>query len=306
MRFILSLFRIVKFAVQNFFRNFWLSFITITIFVLTLLTVNVIIFMNVFADAALKSVENRVEVSISFYPETSEEIAKAAQGYLLGYPQVRDARFIHRTEVLETFKTRYANDQAILDSLTVVGGNPFGHEVIVSAHSSQDFPFILEVIETPEFSPFIKEKDFDDFQNVIENIKLVSTRIRYAGIALALFFGLVAMMIVFNTIRVAIYVHREEIGIMKLVGANDWFVKGPFLLEAIMYTVVAMSVVLLGGVTTLKAIEPWAAGFFGNISVDMTAYFIENGWWIFGIQFLGLTLLALMTTSTAMRKYLRV
>ena len=81
MSFFLSIIRLFKFAIQNFFRNFWLSFITITIFVLTLITVNAVLVMNVMADAALQSVEDKVEVSVYFTPEASEDLVKAVQGY---------------------------------------------------------------------------------------------------------------------------------------------------------------------------------------------------------------------------------
>ncbi|MFH1712211.1 MAG: permease-like cell division protein FtsX, partial [Patescibacteria group bacterium] len=222
--------RLIKFAFQNFFRNFWLSFITMTIFVLTLLTINAVIFINVMADAALQSVEQKVEVSIYFEPEASADVVQAAQGYLLGLSQVRNVVYISAEDSLEMFKARHVGNPVILSSLDEVDGNPFGDALIVSAHSADDFPFILEAMDTPEYASYIKEKDFTDYEVIIERIHNLSQRIRIGGFVLALFFALVAVLIIFNTIRVAIYVHRDEIGIMKLVGANDWFVRGPFLL----------------------------------------------------------------------------
>jgi len=306
MNIFLSSFRLINFAIQNFFRNFWLSFITITIFILTLLTINVVILMNVMADTSLKAIEQKVEVTVYFIPEASEDIVKAAQGYLLGLEQVREAKFISADDALADFKVRYANNEVILSSVDEVGGKPFGPELVISVHDSEDFPFILEAVDTPEFAPLIKRKDFEDFEDTIAEIKKISQNIRYAGMALAGFFGLVAMMIIFNTIRVAIYVHRDEIGIMKLVGANDWFVKGPFLIEAIMYAVIASIIVFSAMAGILSGFESWANGFYGSDVANISSYFIENGFMIFGLQFIGIVLLSIITTSFAMRKYLRV
>lgn len=306
MSFFISTTRMIKFALQNFFRNFWLSFITMTIFLLTLITVNTVLIMNVMADAALESVEQKVEVSVYFTPEASEDLVKSVQGYLLGLSQVRDVMFVQSDDALEAFREQNADNPVILETLEEIDGNPIGHALTISANSSDDFPFILEAVDTPEYAPFVKEKDFTDYEAVIENINALSTKVRIGGIILAGFFGLVAILIIFNTIRVAIYVHRDEIGIMKLVGANDWFVRGPFLLEAVLYTLIATLVIVALIFASLNALDPWVASYFGDVDISLKDYFLENGLMIFGTQFLILSILSLLTTAFAMRRYLRV
>lgn len=306
MSFFLSLYRVGTFAMQNIFRNFWLSFISLTMFVLTLLTINVLIGINALGDAALSALEQKVEISVYFNPETSGDIVKAAQGYLLGLSQVRDVKFVSAQETLDLFRERHKDNAVILASLDAVGENPFGDALVVSARSSEDFPFILKALETPEFSPVIKEKDFTDYAQIIDRLHLISARIRLVGILLSLFFGLMATLVVFNTIRVAIYVHREEIGIMKLVGANDWFIRGPFLLEALFYTVGA-TLLMVGLVSVgVRAADPWLAEYFGDAQVSIGAYFMANAPLIFGAQFLAMGMVSLTTTLFAMRRYLRV
>ena len=306
MSFLLSSYRVLRFTLQNIFRNFWLSFISLTMFVLTLLTVNVLVAVNALGGAALSALEQKVEVSVYFTPQTSDDIVKAAQGYLLGLTQVRDVKFVSAQETLDLFKERHKDNEVILQSLNEVGANPFGDALIVSARSSEDFPFILKALETPEFSPVIKEKDFTDYATIIERLKMISDRIRLAGIVLSLFFGLIATLVVFNTIRVAIYVHREEIGIMKLVGANDWFIRGPFLLEALFYTVGATLLMISLVYFGVHAADPWIADYFGDAHVSIGSYFFTNAPLIFGAQFIGMTVLSLATTLFAMRRYLRV
>lgn len=302
---ILSISRAIKFTFQNIFRNFWLSFITLTIFVLTLITVNAVIFMNVVADSVLQAIEQKVEITFYFTPESSQEMVASAQGYLRGFSQVRDVEFVSSDEALEIFKERHAGDEVILSSLNEVGENPFGHSLVVTTQSTDDFAFIAQAMETPEFASYIKEQDFTDYEQVIEKIQALNTRIGYAGLALATLFGLIAIMIIFNTIRVAIYVHRDEIAIMKLVGANDWFVRGPFILEALTYSFLATVIMMVMLFGALSAAKPQMSGYFGDASVTIFTYFEQNALVIFGLQFIALALLSLLTTGFAMRKYLK-
>jgi len=306
MSIILSFSRVIKFTFQNILRNFWLSFITMTVFLLTLVTINSVLFINVVADSVLESVEKKVEVTVYFTPEASEDITKAAQGYLRGFSQVRDVQYISAEDALATFQERHAFDDVILSSLNEIGDNPFGNALVISAMSTNDFDFILEALETPEFSPYIRDKDFDDYQTIIEKINALSLRIRIAGFALAALFGLIAVLIIFNTIRVAIYVHRDEIGIMKLVGANDWFARGPFLLEAILYSLVAVIMMIIIMFIFLTASETSLMNYFDESYNSVYQYFLNNSLIIFGAQFLGLAILSILTTAYAMRKYLRV
>ncbi len=302
----LSILRAIKFTFQNILRNFWLSFITLTIFVLTLVTVNTVLFVNVVAQEVLESVEERVEVTIYFTPEASEDLVKSAQGYLRGFGQVRDVQFVSAEDALASFEERHAGDEVVLASLEEIGENPFGNALVVSTYSTDDFAFILEAIETPEYSSYIKEKDFTDYEAIIERIDALSWRIRVAGFALAALFAFIAVLIIFNTIRVAIYVHRDEIGIMKLVGANDWFVRAPFLLEAILYSLKATIIMAIILFLFLELSQDWLVSYFGESHVDVAAYFVENGPTLFLAQFGALALLSLLTTAYAMRRYLRV
>ena len=301
----LSITRVIKFTFQNIFRNFWLSFITLTIFVLTLITVNAVIFMNVVAESALEVVEQKVEVSFYFTSEASEDIVTSAQGYLRGFSQVRDVEYVSAEEALELFKERHADDEVILSSLEEVGDNPFGDSLVVTTQSTDDFEFIAEAMETPEFSSYIREQDFTDYEQVIAKIESFRTRIGYAGFILAGLFGLIAIMIIFNTIRIAIYVHRDEIGIMKLVGANDWFVRGPFILEALLYSFCATIVMVAITFGILGTSRNRILEYFGDAGDSIFAYFQDNALFIFGWQFLALAILSLLTTAFAMRKYLK-
>lgn len=299
-------YRVVKFAFQNFWRNFWLSLITVSMLVLTLITINVLILLNVVTDRAIEIVEERIEVSVYFNAGTDQERVNNAAGYLRGLAQVRDVEVITAEEALQKFEESHATDAAILASLDEVEGNPFGPTLIVKSYSAEDFPFILDALDNPQFRADIREKDFSDYEQIIDRIRGTTDRIRMFGLALSGVFLVIAMLIVFNTVRIGIFVHREEIGIMKLVGATNRFVRVPFLIESVVYSFIATAIVAAVMYPLVGFMEPRFDAYFDGQSTHLVNYFIQHGPVIFLTQFTVLTAITVVSTIFAMRKYLKV
>ncbi|MBI4256929.1 FtsX-like permease family protein [Candidatus Uhrbacteria bacterium] len=301
-----SSYRVTKFAFQNFWRNFWLSIITVSMLLLTLVTINILLVLNVITDRAIELVEDRIEVSVYFYDYTEDTTVSAAVAYLRGLGQVRDVETVSADEAYTQFVTRHANDEEIMASLEELEENPFGPSLIVKAHRAEDFTQIIDALDNPQFRDSIREKDFSDYQNIVERIRSTTDRIRGFGIALAIIFLLIAILIVFNTVRIGIFIHREEIGIMRLVGASNWFIKAPFLLEMILLSLIAVGLTAIIVYPTVAFIEPQLSVYFSTESAGLVDYFTYNSLAIFGGQFLALVLVTLFSTGLAMRKYLKV
>ena len=298
--------RAIKFGLQGFWRNIWLSLITISIFVLTLVIVNTLFTLNILGTTAIQSVEDRIDVSVSFVPEATEETVLATRGFLLGLSQVKDVEYVTAEEVLSDFMEENANQDGVLDSIEEIGENPFGSQLVVQAVDPSDFSFILEALESPEYAPYIEDKDFQDHEFIISQINQAIERLRFGGIIIGGIFAIISILIVFNTIRVAIYTHREEIGIMRLVGASSWFIRAPFYFEIFLYSLLSM--VVMGGVLypILTFLEPKVNSFFDGVDVPLVASFFGSDWYlVFGLQFLGLFILGVIAATFAMQRYLR-
>ncbi|MFH1405068.1 MAG: permease-like cell division protein FtsX [Patescibacteria group bacterium] len=274
--------------------------------VLTLLTINVVLVLNTVTDKAVGAVQDRIEVSVYFTADTTQERVQTAVQYLRGLPQVRDVGTISSEEALERFTVRHQNDVAILESLEEIEGNPFGPTLVIKAFSASDFEFIIDALDNPQFRDNIRDKDFTDYERIIEKIRYTTDRIKMFGYGLSAIFLLIAILIIFNTIRMGIIIHREEIGIMKLVGASNWFVRAPFLFESVIFSAIATLIVIAVMYPVLSVFEPKLDLYLDGATTQLTKDFIENGWKIFGIQFVGLALLNMFATSAAMKKYLRV
>jgi cell division transport system permease protein len=303
---IVATFRVIKFAFQNFWRNIWLSLITVSMLILTLLTVNILVILNVVTETAIESVEGKIDVSVYFTQDSSLDIVQGVQGYLQGQEQVASVELITPDEALERFQVRHAEEPDILSSLEEIDGNPFGSSLIIHAQSSKDFDFIIESLDNPQYRDYIEKKEFDDYEGIIANINRVTDRARLFGMVLSGVFLLITILIVFNTVRVAIFIHREEISIMRLVGASSTYIRAPFLFEAILYSLLATGVTIIITYPVLGFLEPQFDQFFGTTGTGLLDYYNMNMLLIFGAQFVGLTLINMLASSVAMRKYLKV
>lgn len=300
-----TIFRIIRFAFESIFRNGWLALATTTMLTLTLLTVNIIVAVNVVSHAALTALNEELSVDIYFVPETSVETQSAVRGYLLSLPQVRDVKAMTSAQALEDFKTTFAGNDTIIAALEEVGGNPFTDSVRIYARDGSDLRFVLEAVKSPEFAPHIRETvTHEALIASVEKINERADKLQYAGFAVATLFALIAMLIVFNTIRVAIYVHRDEIAVMRLVGARNSFIRGPFIVEAAVYSIAATIIVAGAIILGLALARSSLATFLSGVPIDLSAYFTMNAPMIFGLQCLGLFILSWLTTILALRRYL--
>ncbi len=301
-----SIQRIIIFAWQSFWRNIWLSIVTISIIVLTFISINFLIIINVISNTATTVVKDKVDISLYFKPEILESRVQEVQTYLSGLTQVKEVKYISQQQALDNFRQLHKNDQTIINSLAELDQNPIGATLQIKAKDIGDYQIIDEVITKSKYDALILDKNFDDNQSLIAKIKEFSDNVSKVAIITSIIFILIASLIVFNTIRVAIYTHREEIGIMKLVGATNWFIRSPFLLEAVIYGVISCVVGIAIVYPLLNFIQPYINNFFLSADFSLAGYFTKNFWLIFGLELLMIIFINIISSSIAIRRYLKV
>ncbi|MDO8560471.1 MAG: permease-like cell division protein FtsX [bacterium] len=303
---LVTIYRVIKFAWQGFWRNFWLSLVTISIIALASLTVNALLALNVVADSAVTSLEQKIDVSIYFDPDVATPKVKEVQDYLSKLSQVSAITLVTADDAMKEFRQRHARDAAILETLEELGDNPLGATLVVTAQRPSDYPEIIQVLNHSPYRDLVSDENYKDHQRTINEIRLIADRINQAGIAISALFILIATLIVFNTIRVAIYTHRDEIGIMKLVGASNAFITAPFVLEGVLYALCATGLAVAVTFPLLNAVQPYLQDFFTGVPLDLAGYFRENFIAIFGSQLLGMSALNMLGSVFAVRRYLKV
>ncbi|MDD5109602.1 MAG: permease-like cell division protein FtsX [Patescibacteria group bacterium] len=303
---IVTLYRIVRFAWQGFWRNFWLSVATVSIIVLASLTVNTLLALNVVADSAVKSLQQKIDISIYFDPGADEATVLEVQDYLAKLSQVASVRYISPAVALQELRLRHSDDAMILQALEDLGENPLGATLIVTAHQPEDYPEIAKILDRSPYKGLVTEENFSTHRATIDEIIAIASRVNRTGLAISLFFVVIAILIAFNTIRVTIYTHREEIAIMKLVGASNAIITAPFVVEGVLYALIASVITAVVTLIGINGIQPQLQNFFTGTPLNLAQYFTENFFTIFGLQLVGITLLNVVASTIAIRRYLKV
>ncbi|HOZ36828.1 MAG TPA: permease-like cell division protein FtsX [bacterium] len=298
--------RILIFSWQHFWRNIWLSLVTITIIVLTLFSLTTLILVNAIADYAVNSVKDTVDVSLYFDNAVSEEAIKTLKQELDKIEELKEVRYVSPEEALAQFKETHKDDKDIQSALAELDKNPLGGTLILSAHAIEQYPLIIEKLKDLKADQLAEKIDYNDHQKLIERINNFTAKLRTFVLALSLVFILVAILTVFNTIRMGIYIHRTEIGIMRLVGASNWFIRLPFVIEGLLYAVFGCLVFWLFLALALHFTGDWINGFLAGINFDIRAYLNQNILNILGFEFIVVAIINMISAAFAMGKHLKV
>lgn len=300
--------RALKFAFQNFHRNIWLAIATTAVITLSLLSINFFILANAFVDAALMSIEDKVNITVYFKPTGEEKDFLTLSDRLRAMPEVASVTYVSKDEALAKLKGRYASQEGSLldESLKELGTNPLTPSLVIHAKTLSGYAAIQSDLSRPENESVIEKREFADRQLLIDKITGMKKNIQNASIVVNIFFALIAMLIVTNTIRITIYTRRREVGIMKLVGATNWFIRAPLLIESVLYSVTGTVLAVLILFPLLGSIQPYAERFFDGAAFDVLGYFSKNFWTIFGLEFLAFAALNIVSSAFAIGRYLKV
>ena len=209
---------------------------------------------------------------------------------------------------METFKKLHAGESVISEGTAAFAGNPFGPSLNIRARSLEDYPKIAQVLDDAAYAKVIESggKSLSSNQIAIQKLSAFTKNLGRFGVTLTIIFSLIAILVVINTMRIAIYTHREEIGIMKLVGASNWFIRGPFIVESIFIGVLAAaiaSLILLAGIALSST---WFDSLFKGYDVHMALYFTQHFFEIFWAPLVGAAVLSIMSAGFAVGRYVRV
>ncbi|MDP3900297.1 MAG: permease-like cell division protein FtsX [bacterium] len=303
---ILSFIRIVKFAFQDFFRNFWLSLITITILILSLFSINFLIIVGVVSQAAIASVESKIDLSLYLATDANEEDIGVLKNELTLLPEVTGVEYISKAQALEAFQFKHKDDSEIIESLRELGNNPLNPSLVVSARKLPDYEKVIASLDNLSKNNIIESRDFDDHKSLLTSMQNITYKAQQVAILISIIFGAITILVVFNAIRIAIYTHQKEIRIMKLVGASNWFIRAPFLAEAILYAFGGVLGIILIFYPFVHLLQPYLGAFFEAGNLQLVGYFQDNFIKIFGIQFLIAAIINIVASLLAVGKYLKV
>lgn len=299
--------RVIKFSWKNIWRNFWLSIITMSTIIITLFSISLVLALGVGLKQIIKAAEEHIDMSVYFYPSVTDTQANSVITVIEAMPGIQEVVYITKEQSLASYEKRAQDSPELLAPLKVIGQNPFGATVTIRANEPTAYQRVIDELNKPQYKDLIEgqKKEFEENRKFIDSFTAFTDKIKISGLIISVFFAIIAALLIFNAIRVAIYTHREEIAIMKLVGATNWFVRAPFIMETIIYSAVA--VLISGGLffILMYFLQPYLDGYFGG-DVAIYSYFSHNALVIFGVELLATIFLNIITGSLALRRYLRV
>lgn len=308
-----KLIRTFKAGVQNFIRNGWLSVATVSVIVIALFIINVQVAIVTANEFLLKDVQDRVNISVYFSTDVDETKVIDAKDQIRQYPNVTSVEFVSKDQALADFEENNKDNETIQKAIEELGLNPLGPVLNVRAANPDHYEGIAAQIEQSEFASDISKVNYRKYQGIIDGLSREIKANQRVAILLGLTLSIVAILTTFNGIRVNMYAHRQEIEIMKLVGASNNYVRLPFIFEGIFYGFAAAIVAVpltyfylsfIAGGDTANSILPFSNTKFIQIFLD--DYFIKNIALVVVSQFFLGIFLGVISSAIAIRKYLKV
>ena len=312
--FLVHLKRVFRTGLISFWRNGFVSLASILVMIVALFVAGAVVFNNALLQASLDELRDKVDINAYFVTTASEEDILALKKTVEALPEVHSVEYVSSEDALARFGERHANDDLIIQALEELDENPLGAVLNIKAKDPSQYESVANFLKKEETlesgSPSIIYR-VNYFQNkaAIDRLTEIISSTERSNIVRTLVLIIISLIVSFNTIRLAIYTSREEISVMRLVGASNAYIRGPFIVVGVLYGLIA-------GIVTISIFYP-VTYYFGPLfyplplflngtveQVTLFRYFVENFAEITGIIFGSGIVLGAVSSWLAVRRYL--
>lgn len=299
--------RTVRSGFVGFWRNAFVSLASIFVMVVTLFVIGSILLLGQLLNASLAQIKEKVDINVYFVTDANQDDILQLKSSLETLPEVAEVSYISREDALKEFQDKHKDDALTLQALDELGDNPLGAALRIRTKETSQYEGIASFLEqkrqeAPPDKGFIDRVNYAQNKGAIDTLTSIINAIERVSFITTIVLIVASILITFNTIRLAIYTAREEITVMRLVGAGNMFIRGPFLLQGMMYGVIA-------GVTTLAIFYPltlWLGkpteAFF---QLNIFEYYVTDFGHVFLVVVGSGILLGMISSGLAIARYLR-
>lgn len=300
--------RIVKAGAQNFIRNATLAVAAMAVMVITLTIILFSLIANATFANTIQQITDKIDISVYLKDEITQQQREKLIADLKGIENVREVTYVTKDQALESYKRQNANNIDLLLAISATD-NPLPASLQLKPRDPNKIQEIKNYLEKPDVKALQSDETSysGDRQVAIDKISQATRFFRQAGVAGVIVFALVSMLIIFNTIRMAIFNRRDELTIMRLLGASTWFIRGPFVVETVIYGIVSaiVSVALVNTLFTVSA-SAFDASSLGLLDIKYANdYFANRFWLILTLQLVVGILIGAASSMIATRRYLK-
>ncbi len=304
---IIHLKRIIRSGWHNFVRSGFTSMAGILIMTITLFVITSLVFVQAALNSSLNDIKEKVDVTVYFVPGAEEADIKKVEDSLNKLPEISSISFTSAEEALSEFKDKHSNDYLTLQALDELGENPLGASLNIKAKDPSQYESIAKYFESDNdlskgALTIIDKIDYHQNKMVIDKLTSIINGAKKLGFTLSFVLVIISIIITYNTIRLIIYMSREEITVMKLVGAGHRYVQGPFIVSG-------MLVGFCASILTILIFIPVSIWLGNNmtdfIGINLYQYYKSNFLELFIIMLGAGVLLGSISSFFAISRYLK-
>ncbi len=298
--------RIIKAGILNFKRSGLVSWAAVLVVTITLAVVTFLILLNAVLYSSLDTIKNKVDVTIYFNVGAPEDQILSLKKSLENLPEVASVTYTTDDQALKDFRARHQSDYPTIAALDELGKNPLGAYLNVKAKEVSQYQDIANFLKSDNalitgVTPIIDKINYNQNKLVIDRLDSIISGAQKLGFLVTLILVIISIIITFNTIRLTIFISKEEISVMRLVGASKMYIRGPFMVEGAIYGGVASLITLF----LYWPITFWLGRNMTNfLGLDLYNYYLSNFFTIFAIILLSGIILGVISSFLAARKYL--
>lgn len=295
--------RILRSGLEKFVRDRSSTGAALVVMTIVLFVASSLFILQGMGEFLVGKLQEGVDISAYIQDTASEEEVSEMRQQLLALDQVAEVEYVSQEEALLRFREAYEGEESILSPLDAIGRNPLLAHFNIKTINPSAYPSVAEFLESEAFASLIADIDFHDREPVIERISLIVAGIQTGVLAIIIALSAIAVLVAFNTIRLTIYASKEEIEIMRLVGASNWFIRGPFLVQGVLVGVTSTVSTLL----LLFVLSFFSSGELQSFTgFDLSSFLISQIFLLLALQLLVGIGLGVISSFIAIRRYLKV
>lgn len=301
--------RIIRTGFFNFWRNGTVSLASVLVMMVALMTIGMITFGGALLDTALAELRNKIDINVTFVTSAEEEDILSIKHSLESLPEILLVTYVSRDEALEEFKKRHENDQSILAALDELGENPLGAVLNIKARDPSQYASVAEFLESKsalssEGVTIIDRINYFQNKAAIDRLSKIIDSADKLGFILTIIMAVVSMLIAFNTIRLTIYIAKDEIAVMRLVGASMGYIQGPFVVVGVIYGLVAGLATLLIFLPLTYYLGSMTGNFF--VGFNIFSYYLRHFLELALIVIASGVVIGALSSMFAIKRYLKI
>ncbi len=298
-----TFYRIIKYGVQNFSRNYLVSVATILVLLIAVIVFMGLVIFGAVGQRAMSLLQDKIDISVDFKKDTPEDTILNLQTSLRGLAEVREVEYVSREEALIRFKAKHSPDSDVIKAIEEIGENPLLASLNIKALNPRYYSVIAAYLNNEAFTPIIENISYNQNYLVINRLARIMDIGRTTGFLLTIILAIIAGIVSFNTILLAIYSSKEEISIMRLVGASNTLIRGPYIIVGIIYSILAAIIGTMLTAPFIYLASPYVSVLIPEMS--LWGYFTGNIFMIFGYNLLFAISIGVTSSFVVVRRYLK-